>query len=93
MNEKQLLVGSLSNDLFRVASLSQRGSMQAASRFLTEAKRWAEQLQKEKVADYINNIAKEISETETTNIDEATAEKYLMFGVLLQNYSLHSNWK
>lgn len=46
-NETKLLVGSLSNDLFRVATLAQRGSLEAA-------------------------------------------ERYLMYGVLLQNYTLHN---
>jgi len=35
--DAQLLIGSLSYDLFRFASLTQRESTQAASRFLLEA--------------------------------------------------------
>lgn len=88
MNPK-LLAGSLSNDLFRVASLKHRGANKAASRFLKEAKRWAKPLQQLNVADYILNIAQDISSSDEKDISMATAERYLMYGVLLQNYALH----
>lgn len=86
-----MLAGSLSNDLFRVASLTQRGSAQAAERFLTEAKRWSADLQTEPVAEYIRKIAAEVNTDTSSDISEATAEKYLMYGVLLQNYCLHNS--
>ena len=85
-----MLIGSLSNDLFRVASLRQRGSKQAASRFLKEAKRWAMPLQEEDVAAYIVNIAKDIFYLSDDSLSLAEAEKCLMYGVLLQNYALHN---
>ncbi|MBU0978483.1 MAG: hypothetical protein ABIJ03_00660 [Patescibacteria group bacterium] len=88
MTDTQLLVGSLSSDLFRVASLTQRGSTKAASRFLLEAKRWSEPLQKLNIAPYILNIAQDISSRDVADISMETAEKYLMYGVLLQNYAL-----
>lgn len=53
MTDTKMLVGSLSNDLFRVASLAQRGSTRAASRFLQEAQRWSRDLQKHDVAEYV----------------------------------------
>lgn len=90
MNDTEMLVGSLSNDLFRVASLAQRGSTQAASRFLQEAKRWAIPLQSGAVSPYIQNIAQDISKRGVGDISLESAEKYLMYGILLQNYSLHS---
>lgn len=90
MTEELLLAGSLSNDLFRVAALSQRGSVAAASRFLIEAKKWSNQLQHKTVANYVKNIAIDISSREDFDITEASAEKYLMYGVLLQNYCLHN---
>lgn len=90
MTDKQMLIGSLSNDLFRVASLRQRGADEAASRFLKEAKRWAEPLQKQNVADYIAKIAKDILFLSEDNLSIAEAEKCLMYGVLLQNYALHN---
>jgi hypothetical protein len=89
MTDTQLLIGSLSNDLFRVASLTQRGSTNAANRFLLEAKRWSNSIQDHKVPPYIKSIAENISVSKEENIDIETAEKYLMYAVLLQNYSLH----
>lgn len=85
-----MLIGSLSNDLFRVASLSQRGSTQAAQRFLLEAKRWAKPLKEHKIAPYIAKIASDITERNENDISIESAEKYLMYGILLQNYSLHN---
>ncbi|KUK79857.1 MAG: hypothetical protein XD95_0071 [Microgenomates bacterium 39_7] len=91
MTEIKMLVGSLSNDLFRVASLAQRGSTKAAIRFLKEAKRWSKDLQEKPTATYINKIAKDISSRDKDDISEESAEQYLMYGILLQNYSLHSS--
>jgi hypothetical protein len=90
MTDTQLLVGSLSNDLFRVASLTQRGSTKAVLRFLQEAKRWSVPLQEQVVAEYIIKIAKSVSDQTGTNISMAEAERYLMSGALLQNYALHA---
>ena len=88
MTDTRLLIGSLSNDLFRVASLTQRGSNQAATRFLQEAKRWSTTLKKHKLPSYIMKITEEISSYKK-NIDIVSAEKFLMYGILLQNYALH----
>ncbi|MBP9797585.1 hypothetical protein KBC70_00365 [Candidatus Woesebacteria bacterium] len=88
-SETHMLIGSLSNDLFRVATLSQRGSNQAAERFLLEAKRWAKPLLDKKIAPYIVDIALDISERDIHDIELESAERYLMYGILLQNYSLH----
>ncbi|MCD6381793.1 MAG: hypothetical protein J7L43_02345 [Candidatus Aenigmarchaeota archaeon] len=68
--------------------MSQRGSTVAAKRFLLEAKRWASELQHQEVAGYIKKIAKDVVGKKTNGISEAEAEQYLMYGVLLQNYTL-----
>jgi len=86
MTKTKLLVGSFSNDLQRVASLSYRGSDKAAAKFFNEAKRWAAELKKQPVKDYIKDIAEEI--TSEPQLDSQKAETYLMYSVLLQNYSL-----
>lgn len=88
MNDTLLLVGSLSNDLFRVATLAQRGSTRSAVRFLHEAKRWSVPLENAAEARYIRKIAAEVS-LQTDEISMELAERYLMYGVLLQNYALH----
>lgn len=89
MISTKLLVGSLSNDLFRVASLKQRGANKAAPRFLQEAKKWAEPLATQSDREYIRKIAKRVVAAKVTNISLAEAELYLMFGILLQNHALH----
>lgn len=90
MTDVQLLAGSLSNDLFRVAALTQRGSTKAASRFLQEAKKWSKDLEMLPTKTYIKEIARDVSSETESEISEAQAEKYLMYGVLLQNYTLHN---
>ncbi|MEI6690819.1 MAG: hypothetical protein WCL07_03675 [bacterium] len=90
MNDTQQLVGALSNDLFRVASLSHRGANTGAQRFLLEAKRWAGPLHDQKVPPHIANIANQVFLKNDSPITLAEAEQYLMYGVLLQNYALHS---
>lgn len=90
MTDTQMLVGSLSNDLFRVASLAQRGSDKAACRFLQEAQRWSKDLQNQAAPEYIVRLAEDISSRESDDISLVSAEQYLMYGVLLQNYALHN---
>ena len=82
-----MLIGSLSNDLMRVASLTQRGSDKAAERFLVEAKKWAEQLSKYKFKGYILKIIEDIQSETALSLEKA--EKFLMYSILLQNYCLH----
>lgn len=89
MNDIRLLVGSLSNDLYRVASLGQRGATAGALRFLKEAKRWSKPLETSNTASYIKEIAAEISAKECQTISEAQAERFLMQSILLQNYAKH----
>jgi hypothetical protein len=89
MNDSKMLVGSLSNDLMRVAALKARGADTAAERFLVEAKRWAEELEQDQhIKPYIRKIAERVRDSDRL-ITEENAERYLMFGVLLQNYALH----
>ena len=89
MTNTKLLIGSLSNDLYRVANLLHRGSNQGADRFFLESKKWCDGLSKVKLKTYIKSIINDI--VGQTKLDHSlnTAEKYLMYSVLLQNYSLH----
>lgn len=87
--ETQMLIGSLSNDLFRIATLAQRGSNKASTRFAKESKRWAIPLLEHNIPKYLKKIVNDIADSDN-EITLEKAEKYLMYGVLLQNYSLHS---
>lgn len=91
MNDTQMLAGSLSNDLFRVASLTYRGSMRSSARFHEEARKWAKQLRAKSLPDYVKKITEDILQDPQDSLDLEVAEKYLMYGILLQNYALHTN--
>jgi len=84
------LTGALSNDLFRVVSLQQRGSLVASERFLQEAKRWANPLRKHQVKKYITDIATAVDLADAKDLSLGKTERYLMYAVLLQNYTLHA---
>lgn len=85
----KLLAGSLSNDLFRVANLVSKDSNRAAVRFLQEAKRWSKPLQRHNTPQYIAKIVDDVSNRTGEDISIESAERYLMYGILLQNYTLH----
>ena len=89
MNDTNLLIGSLSNDLLRLATFIHNGSP-SARRFLTESVRWATPLTCADLPPHIKLIAKEISSLPSALPTTAQAERYLMYSVLLQNYALHS---
>lgn len=69
--------------------MTHRGSAAAAQRFMQEAKRWAAPIQSLAVPQYIAQIAHAVSAQPDGAISLEKAEKYLMYGVLLQNYALH----
>lgn len=85
-----MLIGSLSNDLMRVANLIHRGSHEGALRFLTEAKRWTKQVSEMEVPDYIKDIANKVQKSTKDDLSLEDAEHYLMQSILLQNYTLHA---
>lgn len=93
MNDTKLLIGSLSNNLLRVANMIVRGSDKGAVRFFTEAQKWNTELKNHKLKPYIQKIIVDISNENSGNIlDMAKAEKYLMYSILLQNYSIHTKF-
>ena len=90
MNSTKLLIGSLSNDLYRIACLTQRGSLKAASKFLQQSERWIKKLKNKKVKGYIKKILADLSSKKhQQQLNQEQAEKYLMYSILLQNYTLH----
>ena len=89
MTITKMLIGSLSNDLLRVANLTYRGSNIAASKFLKESERLVHELSKHKTKPYIQKIIKNINLNSKKKLDLEQADKYLMYSILLQNYSLY----
>lgn len=93
MNETRMLIGSLSNDLLRVATMIQRGSDKGALRFFAEAKKWNSQLKHKRVKPYIQKLIVDIdTETESSFFTTEKAEKFLLYSILLQNYSIHTTF-
>jgi cell division septal protein FtsQ len=90
MTDKKMLIGSLSNDLYRIAGLIQRGSTKAAIRFWKESQQWSKELSEHNLKDYISSIIDDLNNTNKLELSESEAEKMLMYSVLLQNYALHS---
>lgn len=88
MTQTKLLVGSLSNDLLRVANSTNKGSLQSANSFLQEAHRGASQLTNKNIKKYIKEIVVDVLSVTDKTLTIEKAEKLLMYSVLLQNYSL-----
>lgn len=89
MTETKMLIGSLSNDLSRVANMMYRKSS-SAEIFFHEMFRWIKALENTSVKPYIQTILRDLKSHELhPKYTEERAETYLMYSILLQNYSLH----
>ena len=89
MTETKMLIGSLSNDLSRVANMIYRKSS-GAEIFFREIFRWIKALDNKSVKPYIQAILEDLKSHELhPQYTQERAETYLMYSILLQNYSLH----
>ncbi len=89
MNNQLLLIGSLSNDLLRVANLVERGSQKAALNFWKSGQEWTKELLNYENKPYIRRILVDVMNDNFSAADKVKAEKYLMQSILLQNAALH----
>ena len=89
MTETKMLIGSLSNDLARVANMMYKKSS-STEVFFHEMFRWVHGLDTGRMKPYIQNILADIKSHEKhPQFTEERAESYLMYSTLLQNYTLH----
>lgn len=89
MTETKMLIGSLSNDLSRTANMMYRKSPSAET-FFHEMFRWIKAIDTASVKPYIQEILKDLqSHEQDPKYTEERAETYLMYSIILQNYSLH----
>lgn len=89
MTETKMLIGSLSNDLSRVANMMYRKSSSAET-FFHEMFRWIKAIEIASVKPYIQAILNDLKSHEhDPQHSEKRAETYLMYSILLQNYTLH----
>ncbi len=84
-----MLIGSLSNDLLRVANMMYRKSS-SAEIFFHEMFRWVKELDSAPVKPHIQTILKDLKSHEhQPEYTQERAETYLMYSIILQNYTLH----
>jgi len=89
MNKQQILLGSLSQDLFRIANFIHTGSHKSAERFWQETKRWTGELKKENNPIYLNKI---LSRLDKINFDPTSLEQgelLLTYGVITQSLAFN----
>ena len=89
MNEQLLLIGSLSNDLLRVAKSIERGSIKSAEKFWQQGQIWLKDLIRYNNKPYINKLLLNLQNDHFSPTDKNKAEKYLVQSILLQNAALH----
>jgi len=89
MNNQQILLGSLSQDLFRIANFIQSGSIKSAERFWHETKRWTADLKNENNPAYINRILFELDKMNFNPTSLEQGEKILTYGVITQSFAVH----
>jgi len=79
---------SLSNDLKRITTSIQSGSIENAERFTKEAKHW---IRNDVDDDYLKSLMGKIANSLDQKNDFKKAEDCLMYSVLLQNQALYSS--
>lgn len=89
MTETKMLIGSLSNDLLRTATMI-HGKSPTAKVFFREIFRGVKALDNASIKPYIRTILADLQSHERNpKYTDERAETYLMYSILLQNYTLH----
>jgi hypothetical protein len=84
MSDTKVLLGAISNDLFRIANYTHKNSINNALIFANEANKSIEKVKDHNYPQYLKSILIELNEFK--DIKQELADKYLMSGILLQNY-------
>lgn len=80
-----LALGSAAQDLKRVATFIQRGSLENAERFLKEANKYAREPKTGYLKPYLRKRLLEIEKLTLVDDHSAVAEEALTIGCILQN--------
>ena len=84
-------LGALSNDLYRVAILLNRGSLEGARRFRMESNKRLSEVKMDGLKPYLKKIVDQIKHVNSyPDIDPYYADDYLMYSIQLQNYVVGS---
>ena len=86
MNNKMLLA-ALSQDLYRIAESSHRGSKKVVEVFTKEALKTKDEVNIEEVEPYIKVLLDKLESTLSQSDEKQKAEDALMYSTLLQNYA------
>lgn len=88
MNENQIVLSSLAMDLKRVALSYHRGSIAAGKRFLEEAVKRREEIDKTKIKPYIKKLLNKFDSLIIEKNTDRIAEDALMYSTLFQNAAI-----
>jgi hypothetical protein len=80
-----ILLSSLSMDLYRVAQAANRGSVKTCQRFLAETERWMSLLDKAQLQPSTINILDKTCQLKSFSIDQVLADHALVYSILLKN--------
>lgn len=87
MNNK-IVLSSLAMDLKRVALAYNRGSEKVAQRFMEEALKRKDEIDKTSLKTYLQKLLKKIEGLKTEKDQQKIAEDALMYSTLFQNAAL-----
>lgn len=87
MDKNKLVLASLAMDLKRVALGLHRGSSAMGVRFMQEAQKRKSEVDPSAMPAYMQSILEKVGHI-LQNQTDRTAEDALMYGTLLQNYTL-----
>lgn len=85
MTDTDLILSSLSMDLYRIALAASRGSIKTCQRFLLETERWIGLLDKKQLKPSTIKVIKKTNELKLYEIDQTLAEHALVYSILLKN--------
>ena len=88
IQDKQI-ISALAMDLKRMALGLHRGSFAMATRFMEEATRRIEEVDKSNLLPYMKNVLVKIQYTLSIQDKDKKAEDFLMYSTILQNYVLN----
>jgi hypothetical protein len=90
MTQNQILLSSLSSDLYRVALAAHKKTPAMKMRFIKETSRWLNDIDDTELKPYIQKVLAKIKQIEAIESDELLADQCLVYSILLKNYVIHN---
>ena len=89
MTKEQVLLASLSQDLFRIANFVYVGAPASAERFWRESQRWLGELEKANLPPALAKIIRRLQATAFDAHCLAQGERLLTYAVITQSLAYH----